>query len=293
MTCPQEIFDMTKIRLATRGSPLALKQADTVAQYLGSKLGGDAVFEKVVIKTTGDKRQDWSLEKYGGKGLFTKEIEDALLAGEADLAVHSAKDLPSDLPPNLALAGCLPRDFCRDVLAVRDGVSVPSLIASGSPRRRSQLKKLFPQAVWTELRGNVETRLNKILSGDADATVMSEAGLARLGFESFDGIKFTPLKTDVCVPAVGQGIIALECRRGDLPLYNPLTDSAANETFALEREFLTTLGGGCQVAYAANYDGEFFRIFHENTGFQKIAFPENSDFESKLAIVREIAKAAK
>ena len=122
---------------------------------------------------------------------------------------------------------------------------------------------------------------------------MSEAGLVRLGFESFDGIKFTPLKTDVCVPAVGQGIIALECRRGDLPLYAPLTDSAANETFALEREFLTTLGGGCQVAYAANYDGEFFRIFHENTGFQKIAFPENSDFESKLAIVREIAKAAK
>ena len=191
---------MRKIRLATRGSPLALLQAKMAADYLRSKIGEDVEFEQVVIKTSGDKRQDWSLEKYGGKGLFTKEIEDALISGDADLAVHSAKDLPSDLPHNLTLAGCLPRDACRDVVAMREGVVVPALIASGSPRRRSQMKKIFPQAVWTEFRGNVETRLNKILSGDADATILSEAGLKRLGLEN-RGIKFTPIKTDICVPA--------------------------------------------------------------------------------------------
>ena len=284
---------MRKIRLATRGSPLALLQAKMASDYLRSKIGEDVEFEQVVIKTSGDKRQDWSLEKYGGKGLFTKEIEDALISGDADLAVHSAKDLPSDLPHNLTLAGCLPRDACRDVVAMREGVVVPALIASGSPRRRSQMKKIFPQAVWTEFRGNVETRLNKILSGDADATILSEAGLKRLGLEKFEGIKFTPIKTDICVPAVGQGIIALECRLSDISIYAPLTDKTANETLALEREFLTTLGGGCQVAYAANCEGDTFRLYHENTGFQKISFAPNSAFEKRLEIVREIALAAK
>lgn len=279
--------------MATRGSPLALVQARMAAEFLRGKLGGDADIETLEIRTSGDKRQDWSLEKYGGKGLFTKEIEEALIAGDADLAVHSAKDLPTEMPEQLALAGCLPRDACRDVMVLRNGVSVPSLIATGSPRRRSQLKRLFPHAVWTELRGNVETRLGKIAGGDADASVLSEAGLKRLGIESYSGVSFSPLKIDVCVPAVGQGIVALECRRGDLPFFSELFDKSAFETFALEREFLSALGGGCQVAYAANYDGEFFRFYHENTGFQKIAFPENSDFESKLATVREIAKAAK
>ena len=263
------------------------------AVFLRGKLGGDADIETLEIRTSGDKRQDWSLEKYGGKGLFTKEIEEALIAGDADLAVHSAKDLPTEMPEQLALAGCLPRDACRDVMVLRNGVSVPSLIATGSPRRRSQLKRLFPHAVWTELRGNVETRLGKIAGGDADASVLSEAGVKRLGIESYAGVSFSPLKIDVCVPAVGHGIVALECRRGYLPFFSEFFDKSAFETFALEREFLSALGGGCQVAYAANYDGEFFRFYHENTGFQKIAFPENSDFESKLATVREIAKAAK
>lgn len=279
---------MKKIRLATRGSPLALIQAKMTAEFLGAKIGRDVEFETVVIKTTGDKRQDWSLEKYGGKGLFTKEIEDALLNGDADIAVHSAKDLPSDVPEGLAIAGCLPRDASRDVIAMREDVVVPALIASGSPRRRSQLKKLFPQAVWTEFRGNVETRLKKIVAGEADATILSEAGLKRLGYDSFDGIKFTPVPLDVCVPAVGQGIIALECRCSDIEIYAPLTDELANRTLKYEREFLVALGGGCQVAYGANYDGKLFRFYHENTGYQKVVLGENP-----MQLIDELAEGCK
>lgn len=193
-----------------------------VAEYLGARIPG-AEFETVEIKTSGDRRQDWSLEKFGGKGLFTKEIEDALLSGAADIAVHSAKDLPTECPGGLEVAGCLPRDECADTLVMRSGVQVPALIASGSPRRRAQLKKMFPQSVWTEFRGNVHTRLKKLAGGAADASVLSQAGLLRLGIESFEGVEFRVLKLDLCVPAVGQGIIALQCRSADVPALRPLT----------------------------------------------------------------------
>jgi len=276
---------MQKIRLATRGSPLALAQAAMAKEYLSARMP-NAEFEILEYKTTGDKRLDWSLEKFGGKGLFTKEIEEALLNGEADLAVHSAKDLPTDSPEALKIAGCMPRDPCADVMVVRNNINVPALIATGSPRRRSQLKKIFPQAVWTELRGNVQTRLKKLMDGAADATVLSQAGLIRLGITSFENAKFTPLKLDVCVPAVAQGIIALQCRTADFEKFAPLTDSYTNEIFAIEREYLTALGGGCQVAYAANYDGEIFRFYHESVGIQRVKL--DGDFKAKIALVREI-----
>lgn len=275
---------MKKIRLATRGSPLALKQAEMAAEFMGSKSAGTQ-FEIVEIKTSGDKRQDWSLEKFGGQGLFTKEIEDALAEGVADVAVHSAKDLPTRISADFSVFGFLPRRACRDVLALRSGVGIPSLIATGSPRRRAQLKKMFPQAVWTEIRGNVETRLKKIVSGVADATVLSEAGLERLGISSFDGVRFVPLKLDVCVPAVGQGIIALECRASDAEKYASMTDSASADMFALERRFLSGLGGGCQAAFAANFDGQFFRFYHESSGFRKISFPDGAGIAQMLGIV--------
>ena len=278
---------MAKIRLATRGSPLALKQAQMTADYLSGRIS-DAEFEVVEIRTSGDKNQLLSLSANGGAGLFTKEIERALLDGVADLAVHSAKDLPTQIPENLRLCAALPRDGCRDVLAVREGVRVPELIASSSPRRRAQLKRLFPNAVWTELRGNVHTRLEKIASGYADATVLSEAGLLRLGISKFDGVVLTPVKTDICVPAVGQGIIALECRAEDFGFYSAFGDAAAFEALELERAFLASLGGGCQSAYAANYDGEFFRFYHESTGFQKLSFPPNMSRSQKLSIIREL-----
>ncbi len=285
------------IKLATRGSPLAMAQARMAADFLRSRMAGTSLdgaeFEIVEIKTAGDKRQDWSLEKYGGKGLFTKEIEEALLSGAADIAVHSAKDLPTQSPADLSVMGCLPRDADRDVLVLCDAVKIPSLIASGSPRRRAQLKKMFPQAVWTEIRGNVHTRLKKLLAGAADASVLSEAGLIRLGISRVDGLKFVPLKLDACVPAVGQGLIALQCRKSDVSDFAKFTDSKANETFAIERHFLIALGGGCQAAYAANYDGRYFRFFHENSGFQKVDFSGVPDLEKKLELVGELASGLK
>lgn len=279
---------MKTIRLATRGSPLALAQTRIAADFLAQHFL-DFRFEIVEIKTSGDKRQDWSLEKFGGKGLFTKEIEEALLEGSADIAVHSAKDLPIFSPQGLEIAGCLPRDACADVLVMRENIQVPTLIASGSPRRRAQLKKIFPQAVWTEFRGNVHTRLKKLASGAADASALSQAGLVRLGINSYGGVVFKPIKLDLCVPAVGQGIIALQCRTDFADQLRPFTDVAANIAFALEREFLIALGGGCQSAFAANCDGDIFRLFHEECGFQKIIFPADSNFETRLNMVRDIA----
>lgn len=279
-------MDGKTIRLATRGSPLAMTQARMAADYLAAKTG--AKFEIVEVKTRGDKDRGLSLSADGGTGLFTKEIEEALLRGDADVAVHSAKDLPTAIPNGLRVAACLPRDPCRDVLAARADVSVPSVIASSSPRRRMQLKRIFPNAVWRDLRGNVHTRLEKIAAGYADATVLSEAGLVRLGVESFENIVFTPVKPDVCVPAPGQGIIALECRAEDFEALNPLGDAAAFEALSLERAFLRGLGGGCQSACAANYDGCFLRIFHEEAGFQKLDMSGLKSPGERLAFVGEI-----
>lgn len=283
---------MEKIKLATRGSPLALKQTEMALEFIAKKFP-NAQFDIVEIKTLGDKRLDWSLEKFGGSGLFTKEVEDAVLSGAADIAVHSAKDLPTDTAKGLDVFGFLPRKECRDVMAIRADVDVPSLIASGSPRRRAQLKKIFPQAVWTEIRGNVETRLKKILSGAADATVLSEAGIVRLGLQNFEGIKFVPLKLDICVPAVAQGIIALECRAADAEKFSSANDKFSAKMFAYERRFLESLGGGCQVAYAANFDGENFRFFHEASGYQNIKFAQNTSEETAFKMIDEIAGSLK
>ncbi|MGA3007869.1 MAG: hydroxymethylbilane synthase, partial [Opitutaceae bacterium] len=148
-----------KIIIATRKSPLALTQAALVAAHLKAVLGVETELLKVV--TTGDRQAEWSLEQRGGKGLFTAELEQALFRGEAQLAVHSTKDLPGEMAPGLALAGYLPREDPRDMLVVRAGVGAPRTIATGSPRRRAQLVTLFPGAEFFEIRGNVDTRLKK------------------------------------------------------------------------------------------------------------------------------------
>ena len=261
---------MKKIRLATRGSPLALIQAQMTADYLRGKIPG-AEFEVIEVKTRGDKNQALSLSADGGTGLFTKEIENALLEGAADIAVHSAKDMPTEIAPGLRIAGCLPRDAYRDVLVLRDGVEVPSLIASSSPRRRAQLKKLFPNVVWSELRGNVHTRLSKI------------------GLDHFDGVVFKPLKIDICVPAAGQGIIAYECREDDFEMFGKFSDDGAMRALSVERAFLRGLGAGCQTACAAYFDGSSLRIFHEDCGFKKIDVRPDAPTEELLDIAAAAA----
>ncbi len=242
------------LTLATRGSALALAQAGLTSALLQEALPGTSV-KTLVLTTTGDRQTQWALHEHGGKGLFTKELEEALLEGRADIAVHSAKDLPTELPPGLALAGYLPRADARDVLVRRKECPHPTLIASGSPRRREQGAKLWPAAKWTELRGNVETRLRKIAEGQADATILAAAGLARLGIKEYPGLVFEPLDTGDMIPAAGQAAIAIECRSSDLPSYAPLLDQRTGFAVTLERTLLAKLGGGCHSAVAAYFDG--------------------------------------
>lgn len=275
-------------KVATRSSPLAVKQTQMAIEYLSKRIP-DAEFEILDFKTTGDKKLNWSLEKHGGKGLFTKELEESLLSGETDFAVHSAKDLAVDIPEGLALAAFLPRNDPRDTLIIRNSVTVPSLIATASPRRRSQLKRLFPTAVWTEIRGNIETRLKKISELSADASVLAAAGLDRLGIDAFEGLEFKRLKIQCCVPAVGQGAIAIECRSDDLEFFKSFSDKPTELAVLLEREFLKALGGGCQVAYGAHFDGRLFHIYHEKVGYQKIDLSAYASFEDKSKAVCELA----
>ncbi len=261
---------MTKLVLATRKSPLALTQTEMVAAHLRNQLGVETELLKIV--TTGDKQTEWSLEKRGGKGLFTSELEAALLRGEADVAVHSTKDLPGDQPAGLAIGGYMPRADTRDVLVLRHGVETPALIATGSPRRRLQVQRLFPAVQFTEIRGNVDTRLRKI--GElkvADGSILAAAGLKRLGIDSWPGVEFAPLEFDQMVPAVGQGAIAVQCRETDAAKFAAVFDAATMRAVTVERAFQNALGGGCHTAFAAHVAGDTLHLFHENCGGQRVA----------------------
>ena len=277
-----------KFILATRKSPLALTQTETVAAWLRVRLPGTEC-ELLKVVTTGDKQTEWSLIKKGGKGLFTAELEQALLRGEAHAAVHSCKDLPGDNPPGLAVAGFLPREVTNDVLVLREGVTKPSTIATSSPRRQLQIARLFPEAKFTEIRGNVDTRLKKIAAGAADATILAAAGMKRLGFTSWPGVVFRSLSFAESVPAVGQGAIAIQCRATDVALFAPALDAATGLTVTLERAFQSAVGGGCQVAFAAHATTDTLHFFHEKTGIR--TFPLTpADFSLPVATASRILK---
>lgn len=258
-----------KLILATRKSPLALTQTEMVAARLQSAIAG-VTCELLKIVTTGDKQAEWSLAKQGGKGLFTAELEQALLRGEADVAVHSCKDLPGDNPPGLVVAGFLPREVTHDVLILREGVTTPAAIGTSSPRRQQQIAKLFPKAVFTEIRGNVDTRLKKIAAGNADATILAAAGMKRLGITGWPGVVFRPLSFAESVPAVGQGAIAIQCRAGDEVRLLPALDAETARAVNLERAFQARIGAGCQIAFAAHAVGNMLHFFHEKTGIRSL-----------------------
>lgn len=260
---------MKKLILATRKSPLALAQTEQVAAHLRAALGVETELLKIV--TTGDQRTEWSLEKQGGKGLFTKELEEALLRGEADVAVHSCKDLPGELPEGLAVAGYLPREDPRDILVLREGVETPALIATSSPRRRLQLAMLFPDAQFTEIRGNVDTRLRKIGQDRvADATVLAAAGLRRLGIGGWQGVGFHALGPEHMVPAVGQAAIALQTREADAARIGAVLDRRTARAVTLERAFQRALGGGCQTAFAAHVTADTLWFYHHEIGLRSL-----------------------
>jgi hydroxymethylbilane synthase len=267
---------MTKLVLATRKSPLALAQTEMVAARLREALGVETELLKIV--TTGDRQAEWSLENKGGKGLFTGELEAALLRNEADVAVHSTKDLPGEMAAGLTIAGYLPRADVRDVLVLRADTPTPKTIATGSPRRRLQLKRLFPQVEFSEIRGNVDTRLKKIAEQHvADGTVLAAAGLHRLGFSSWPGLVFRPLNFTEMVPAVGQGAIAIQCRIADGPKFATAFHAATARAVAIERAFQSALGGGCHTAFGAHAADDRLYFFHEETGGRDFELGNASD----------------
>jgi len=239
-----------RLVLATRRSPLALAQTGLVADAL--RAGGHEV-ELLPLVTSGDR---WSQgQAPATKGLFVKELEEALLDGRADLAVHSAKDLPGELPPGLAVLAVPPRADPRDVLVGPEaglaGLPEGARVATGSPRRRVQLRAARPDLVLAEIRGNVGTRLEKLAAGQADALVLAAAGLARLGL-SPPGV--TALPVEVCTPAPGQGALAVEGRanRDDLgAVVAALDDPDAHRCLLAERAALARVGGGCMAPVGA------------------------------------------
>lgn len=252
------------LRLGTRGSQLALFQAHTVARLIAESGGPHC--EIVVIKTSGDRLQEAPLSEVGGKRLFVKEIEDALLRNEVDLAVHSSKDMPALLPDGLDIAGVLPREDPHDAVvlpATRSDRRVETVeelmaqlgqspaIGTSSVRRIAQLTRLFPSARFTPIRGNLDTRLRKLDAGEHDALVLAAAGLRRLNFEQ--RISFL-LPASACVPAPGQGIIAIETRTGDRAVVDAvarITDPVAAIALDAERTLVDALGGGCQTPIGA------------------------------------------
>jgi hydroxymethylbilane synthase len=243
-------------RIGSRGSPLALAQARAVRERMASAHGvaPDAI-QIQVIRTSGDAIQDRPLAEIGGKGLFTKEIEEALLRNEVDFAVHSAKDMATQLPPGLAIAACLPREDPRDVFVSRVAETLAELAAgarvgTGSLRRAALVRRLRPDLVTVPLRGNVETRLRKLGEGVADATILALAGLRRLGL---DNAATAILDVEMFPPAVGQGVIAIEARADDdqsRALVEAINDADAAIALACERAFLAVLDGSCKTPIA-------------------------------------------
>jgi hydroxymethylbilane synthase len=241
------------LRIGSRGSPLALAQAREVERRLIAATGHDAArIEIKPIRTTGDAIQDRPLAEAGGKGLFAKEIEEALLSGSIDVAVHSAKDLPTVLPAGLILAGFLPREDARDAFISRKAANLSALrrgalVGTASLRRQAMVKRLRPDLETVTLRGNVETRLRKLDAGAADATLLAVAGLKRLGLLA---AATAILEIDEFLPAVGQGAIAIETRADDAAtraLVAAIDDPDTATALAAERAFLGVLDGSCRT----------------------------------------------
>ena len=253
-----------------------MKQTELAAGYLEEKLE-DTRCEILPMKTTGDTQVAWSLEKQGGKGLFTKELEQALLDGRADLAVHSAKDMPTEEVEGLKLAGFLPRELAGDVFVSREDCSHIGEIATSSPRRRAQAKRLYPKVCWSEIRGNVETRLNKIARGTADATIVAAAGLKRLNISEFPGLQFEPIRVDEMIPAAGQGAIAIQSRADEADKFGALFCDETRHAVTIERLMLSRLGGGCHTAVGVHFHENELLLFHEDHGSHRFPFKASKE----------------
>jgi len=285
---------LRKIIVGSRRSKLALTQTNWFIEQM-KQAGAPFEFEVKEIVTKGDRILDVQLSKVGGKGLFVKEIEQALFNKEIDFAVHSMKDMPAVLPEGLVI-GCIPeREDPRDAFISNGHVKFADLpqgatVGTSSLRRSAQLLKLRPDLNIKWIRGNVDTRLNKLETEDYDAIILAAAGLKRLGWSSDVVTEY--LSTDVCMPAVAQGSLGIECRGDDEELLAELaklTDKATWETAHAERAFLAAMDGGCQVPIAgyATYDNEEIHF----TGL--VAAPDASEFYEESATSTNAVEAGK
>ena len=259
------------LRIGTRGSPLALAQTHMVRAALAKAHGvPEDHFGIEIIRTTGDQIQDRPLSEAGGKGLFTKELDSALIAGAVDFAVHSSKDLPTHIPAEIIIAGFMPREDPRDAWIGRDGMTIETLpagavVGTASLRRAAQVRRRRPDLRTALLRGNVETRLRKVQSGEIDATLLALAGLKRLNL-AHHATALLPL--DDFPPAAGQGAIGITARADDAATraaLAPLLDKATAQALAAERAFLTALDGSCRtpIAGLAQIDGDELSFYGE------------------------------
>lgn len=241
-----------KIKIGTRKSKLALAQTKMVADRI-SKVFPETEIEIIKISTTGDKILNKPLAAIGGKGVFVSEIENALINGDIDIAVHSAKDLPLSLENNLEISGVLKRGNYRDVLVTKSGVSIDNhsglVVGTGSLRRRLNFKKLYPNAVFKDIRGNVDTRLKKLENGEYDGIILAAAGLERLGYDSDKRFSLTYFDYKDFLPAPCQGIIAIESRKNDVvtPVINKINDINTFYSFETERYILKLLNADCGI----------------------------------------------
>lgn len=249
------------IRIGTRASSLAVIQAEIVRSYL-TRSGVPS--ELVKMTTTGDKILDRTLDKVGGKGLFVKELDAALMDGRSDLSVHSLKDVPMELPMELPLLGFSKREDPRDALILPEGAAELDLskpIGCASSRRILQLKKIFPNATFAPIRGNIQTRLRKLDEGQFGATILAAAGLKRAGLQGRISRIFS---TEEMIPAAGQGVLAVQGRAGeDYSFLDGFFDRDSRDTSLCERAFVAALDGGCTAptaAYAEILDGETMRL---------------------------------
>jgi hydroxymethylbilane synthase len=245
---------MKALRIGTRGSLLAKWQAEHVRKLIFQASGIDG--EIVIIKTSGDKLQTSSLSQIGGKGIFVKELEDALIEESIDIAVHSVKDIPTETPSRLSFPAIIRREDIRDCLVSGNGATLSMLrygarVGTGSLRRQAQLRHLRPDLDIRDLRGNVDTRLRKVESGEYDAVMLAKAGLDRLGCAHRISEVFSP---EVCMPAVGQGALGVQCRAADAETsaaLEKLDDPETRTAIIAERTLLSVLQGGCQVPVGA------------------------------------------
>jgi hydroxymethylbilane synthase len=264
---------LARIRIGTRGSPLALAQAHMVRELLCKLHGFDAADVSIrIIKTTGDQVQNRKLSEVGGKGLFTKEIEVALAAQEIDLAVHSAKDMPTALPDGLMIAACPQREDARDALICD----------------RAQVRRLRPDIRVQPLRGNVETRLRKVRDGDIDATILGMAGLNRLGLTAEVA---ESLSTEMFLPAVGQGTVAIETREDDTAtrdFLRAIDHAETSDALLAERAFLAVLEGSCRTPIAG-----YAEIFGAKLRFRGLVMRPDGSESHETARDGSVADAVK